>query len=300
MIWNHSKIETLKLILQIPSYKKFIIELQEIINSKDNKINVEYLIAVIKGKKEFNKKYLQCKKFIKKYKEQIDFLKNNNVLEQLNDISKINIDVIDEMEKTDKEKLKKLFDRLQKLNIDYITISPNEKFEKTYQHNPETKIYTYLQNMKKVDSNFAYSYQSNNSEYEINISTGEKGKYYGRGMAPYVSDITLISFNINPDILPNNREVIISEINQLFNLLGNNKSENNVFSCDGTIEDLWYMLNESVRKIKHIIDTKEKNIEQQKIHTICGILKAYGYNPISYVKFENDTSHNIGSRISRK
>lgn len=300
MRWNYSKIETLKLILQIPNYKKFIIELQEIINFKNNKINNEYLIKVIQGKKEFNKKYLLCRKFIKKYKEQIDFLKNNNVLEQINDISKINVDVIDEIEKIDKEKLEKLFDRLQKLNIDYITISQYEKFKKTYQHHPESKIYTYLQNMQKINSDFSYSYKSNNSEYEINISTGEKGRYYGRGMAPYVSDITLKSFNINPDILPNSREVIINEINHLFNLSHHNESKNNDLSFDGSIEDLWNILNETVKKLEQISDTNERNIEQQKIYDICGILSAYGYDLSNYVKFENDKSHNIEGKISRK
>lgn len=283
---NYFKLDTIKLIIQMPDCKKFITDLKKLLNYKKFRITIEYLIEAVNGKKEFNLKNLICKRFIKNHKEQFCLLINNNALDQLDILSKLNLEIVDEIKGMNRQQLYGLIDKLQKLDIDEIRLFPNKKFDKVYQHFPENKIYTYLQNMVPVNvdsANGRYFYKSNYTEYEIKISSGPKGQYVvnDNGIFPYLSEIVLTDLNIDPSILPNSRQEIIDAIQKMFGLLSKEESDD-LFTYNGSLNELVSLLIEAYDKLILLANEKAPEIEKEKvrkkIRCINKILSMYGYN----------------------
>lgn len=283
---NYFKLDTIRLIIQIPNCKKFMMNLKKLLNYKKCRITIEYLIDVVNGKKEFNLKNFICKQFIKNHKEQFCLLINNNALNQLAILSKLNLEIVDEIKGMNRQQLYGLIDKLQKLDIDEIRLFPNKKFDKVYQHFPEDKIYTYLQNMVPVNvdsTNRRYFYKSNSTEYEIKISSGPKGQYVvnDNGVFPYLSEIVLTDLNINPSILPNSRKEIIDAIQKMFGLLQKEETDD-LFTYNGSLSELVSLLIESYDKLILLANENasetEKEKVRKKIKCINKVLSMYGYN----------------------
>ncbi len=281
---NYFKLDTIRLIIQIPNCKKFIMNLKKLLNYKKCRITIEYLIDVVNGKKEFNLKNFICKRFIKNYKEQFCLLINNKALNQLDVLSKLDLEIVDEIKGMNRQQLYGLIDKLQKLDIDEIRVFSNKKFDKVYQHFSEGKIYTYLQNMVPIDSiDGRYLYKSDSTEYEIKISSGPKGQYVvnDKGIFPYLSEIVLTNLNIDPNILPNSRKEIIDTIQKMFGL-SQKKESNDLFTYNGSLSELVSLLIESYDKLillaKEHAPESEKIKVRKRISCINKILSMYGYN----------------------